>query len=64
VTESCAALRVGEACGTPVALHSGGTMRVRGRPFPWHEERGDGPGIRSVRLQDDPSRVAMLAESA
>lgn len=68
VTESCAALRLGETTGMPMALVAR-TVRVRGGEFAWPDEGllrsiAAGPiprGLRRARLTDDRRRVVIRA---
>lgn len=70
-TQTWATLRVGEVLRTPLAAISPEHVRVRGpENWVWPDERtlrgwASGrtrPGIRKVRLTDQPKRVALLAE--
>lgn len=72
-TQSCAALRVGEATGAPIALVAPQRVRVRGESFEWPSEEQvrdmarrklPGPGIARVRLTDDPKRVVLDCSAA
>lgn len=66
-TESCAALRLGEVTGDPLALIAPARVRVRGSEFVWPGEaelrqlaaKPRVPGVRKARLRDDQRRVAM-----
>ncbi len=64
VTESCAALRVGEVTGVPLALVAPARVRVRGSGYQWPSERElralKVPGAQRVRLKDDRQRMALL----
>jgi hypothetical protein len=71
MTETAAALRLGEVCHVPLAVVAPQTVRVRGpEEWVWPDEstlrrwaRGLAqPGIRKVRLTDDPRRVVLDAE--
>lgn len=70
MTETAAALRLGEVCHVPLAVVAPQTVRVRGpEAWVWPDEgtlrrwaRGRAPGIRKVRLTDDPRRVVLDAE--
>lgn len=73
MTETAAALRLGEVCHIPLAVVAPQTVRVRGpEEWVWPDEltlrrwaRGRVlPGIRKVRLTDDPRRVVLDAEGA
>lgn len=67
MTETAVALRVGEVCRKPLAVVAPARVRVRG-PVEWvwpddmtirrwaHRPR---PGLRKVRLRDDPRRVVL-----
>lgn len=69
-TETSAALRLGEVCSVPLAVVAPQTVRVRGpEEWVWPDEgtlrrwaRGLAPGLRKVRLTDDPRRVVLDAE--
>ncbi len=72
MTETAAALRLGEVCRVPLAVVAPQTVRVRGpEGWVWPDEaslrrwaRGRPlPGIRKVRLTDDPRRVVLDAEA-
>lgn len=68
-TETFAALRYGEITDEPLVVVAPATVRIRGREWSWPAEselRGlvkarRVPGIRKVRLRDDPVRVALRA---
>lgn len=70
VTETHAALREAELASIPRAVVSPALVRVRGpETWVWPEEgtlrrwaRGSAPGLRKVRLTDDPRRVVLDAE--
>jgi hypothetical protein len=72
ITETGAALRLGEVLGVPLAVVVPATVRVRGpEDWGWPDEwtlrrwaRGRTPGIRKVRLTDDPRRVVPDADAA
>lgn len=68
VTESFAALRLGEVTGEPVALITPTRVRVRGEDWGWpHEEALRqaallvGPGLRKVPITDEYKRVVLRA---
>lgn len=71
-TESCAALRLGEVTGRPLALVTPRLVRVRGDEWGWPPEpeirqlaRAKRlPGVRRAKLRDDPRRVALVAKGA
>ena len=71
VTETGAALRLGEVLGVPLAVVAPQTVRVRGpEEWIWPDEgtlrrwaRGRAPGLRKVRLTDDPRRVVLDAQA-
>lgn len=65
-TESLVALRMGEVTGEPMVLVTPQRVRVRGATFEWGDEgdvraaaRRAGPGVRKVRLRDDPRRMVL-----
>jgi hypothetical protein len=68
VTETCAALRVGEVVD-PTAVLTPTIARVRApREFVWPAEpqlrrmaRSDAPGLARIKLKDGPNRVALIA---
>jgi IrrE N-terminal-like domain len=69
VTQTCAALRVGEVTGRPLAVVSPQLVRVRGESFEWPEERtirglakarALPPEVERVELTDDARRVVLL----
>jgi hypothetical protein len=68
-TETFAALRYGEITDEPLVVVAPATVRMRGREWSWpaeNELRGlvkarRVPGLRKVRLRDDPGRVALRA---
>jgi hypothetical protein len=68
-SESCIVLRWGEVTGTPTALVTPSSVRVRGGAFDWPDEDGiralamapRGAGIRRAVLGDDQQRVALIA---
>lgn len=70
-TETGAALRLGEVLHLPLAVISPALVRVRGpEEWAWPDEsvlrrwaRRPAPGIRKVRLSDDPRRVVLDAEA-
>ena len=70
-TETGAALRLGEVLHLPLAVVSPALVRVRGpEEWVWPAEdvlrrwaRRPAPGIRKVRLTDDPRRVVLDAEA-
>lgn len=73
MTETAVALRLGEVCHVPLAVVAPQTVRVRGpEEWVWPDEstlrrwaRGRvQPGIRKVRLTDDPRRIVLDAEDA
>lgn len=72
LTETGAALRVGEVLGRPLAVISDLTVRVRGINYAWpSSERGIRqlgrivvPGIVRVDLVDQPERFVLFAEAA
>lgn len=66
VTETCAALRIGETTAEPVALVSPALVRVRGDDWSWpcaeeirrlSRSKTDPGALRLVRLTDDSRRV-------
>ena len=68
-TETHVALREAEVTGRPRAVISPALVRVRGEGFVWPVEgevrrwaRRGGPGLRKVRLSDDPKRVVLDPE--
>ncbi len=70
-TQTWAALRIGEAIGTPLAAVSPATVRVRGpESFVWPEageirRLASGrarPGLAKVRITDDRGRMALVAD--
>ena len=69
-TESCAALRLAEVTGEPLALVAPSCVRVRGDAYGWPGEpelralatKPRVPGLRKARRRDDPRRVAMRAQ--
>lgn len=60
-SESCAALRLGEVTGCPLALLAPARVRVRGAEFSWPEDlRGSRPAkVRRATLRDDQRRVVL-----
>ena len=70
MTETGAALRLGEVTRVPLAVVAPATVRVRGpEEWVWPEEstlrswaRRTMPGIKKVRLTDDPRRVVLEPE--
>ncbi|MDB4946209.1 MAG: hypothetical protein JWP97_5743 [Labilithrix sp.] len=70
MTQTGAALRLGEAFGTPLAVVSPRLVRVRGpETWTWPDEptvrrwaRAGAPGVRTSRLTDDPRRVLIDAD--
>jgi hypothetical protein len=70
VTETCAALRLGEVERRPLAVVAPSSVRVRGpEEWVWPDEttlrrwaRRPAPGLRRARLRDDPRRVLLEAE--
>ncbi len=69
--ETCAALRVGEVVGVPLAVVAPRRVRVRGGPCEWPDERTlrrvartGGPGVARAVLRDDPRRIVLVAEDA
>lgn len=68
VTETCAALRVGEVTGRPMLLVSPGLVRARGEAYGWPTDSevrrqmrsGELPGLRSCRLGDDRRRTWLV----
>jgi hypothetical protein len=65
-TESCIALRHGEATDAPMVLVTPYTVRARGAEWSWPTEtklrawaRRPGPGLRKARLRDEPERVVL-----
>jgi len=70
VTETCAALRLGEVTGQPLAVVTPHRVHVRGpEEWVWPDEmtlrawtRKTPPGVRSTRLTDDPRRVVLGVE--
>lgn len=72
-TETGAALRVGEVARVPLAVISPSVVRVRGpEGWVWPDEptlrrwaRGTAaPGLKKIRLTDDPRRVVLDADAA
>lgn len=71
-TPTLAALRLGETLGMPVAVVKARETIVRGEPYGWpqtHEamrelegRRRLAPGLRRVRMNDEPRRFALLVE--
>jgi hypothetical protein len=69
VTESCAALRIGEATGLPMCLVAPSTVRVRGEAYGWPSQESElrqlakvrRPGLHKARLRDDPARILIVA---
>lgn len=68
ITETNAALRIGEVTGEPVAVVAPHRVRARGEAWNWPDEpeirrmaRRGAPGIVRTRLQDDARRVALFA---
>lgn len=66
-SESCVALRLGEATGCPLALITPRAVRLRGSVFSWPDERAlraksntQRPGLRKARLRDEPERVVLV----
>ena len=71
IDETCAALRVGEAVGVPLAVVAPRRVRVRGDACAWPDEhtlrrvaKTGGPGVARAVLRDDPRRVVLVAEDA
>lgn len=72
MTETGAALRLGEVTGTPLAVVSPGRVRVRGpEDWAWPDEetlrrwaRRPAPGLRKTTLTDDPRRVVLGVDDA
>lgn len=67
-TESCVALRLGEATDQPLVLVAPRSVRVRGREWSWPNEeslralaRGHAPGLKKTRLREDSRRVVLRA---
>jgi IrrE N-terminal-like domain len=69
VTQTCAALRVGEVTGRPMAVVSPQLVRVRGDAWEWPDERAIRglakakalpEDVERVELSDDPRRVVLL----
>jgi hypothetical protein len=65
-TESCVALRLGEATGRPLALVTPSSVRLRGAAYSWPSERDLRsrtalPGIKRARLRDDRTRAILTA---
>lgn len=71
-TESCIALRVGEATGVSMALVTPSKIRLRGSSYSWPTEprirelvsAGRLPGLSKCQLRDDSSRAVLFALSA
>lgn len=71
VSESCAALRLGEVTGVPLALLTPKRVRVRGAEFAWPVEpelrglvrKSRTPEVRVMRLGDAVGRVAVRGSS-
>lgn len=69
VTESCAALRIGEATGLPLCLVTPSTVRVRGDGYAWPSRESElrrlatvrRLGLHKARLHDDPARIIIVA---
>jgi hypothetical protein len=72
LTETGAALRLGEVTGQPLAVIAPQRVRVRGpEAFVWPDEgtlrrwaKRPAPGLRRTRLRDDPRRVVLDATAA
>lgn len=67
-TETCVALRLGEATSEPLALITPATVRVRGQEWSWPSEhtirswvKGRAPGLKKARLRDDNRRFLLRA---
>jgi len=61
-TESCAALRLGEVTGVPLALITPKRIRTRGAEFSWPADLSRRvPGLKRATLRDDRRRVALRA---
>jgi hypothetical protein len=67
-SESCVALRHGEATGAPMVLVTPSTVRARGAEWSWPTEtklrawaRHPIPGLRKAKLRDAPERVVLRA---
>ncbi len=71
VTQTAAALRVGEVIDTPIAVVTPGRVRVRGAEWGWpHEpmlrqiaQRPSIPGLRKTQFTDDRRRLALSADA-
>lgn len=66
VSESFAALRLGEVTGEPIALVSPERVRVRGEIWGWPDERvlrEGAAGLRRIRLTDDRRRYVLTASN-
>lgn len=71
ITETGAALRLGEVTGQPLAVIAPASVRVRGEGWSWPDERTlrrwaqrPVPGLRKTRLTDDPRRVVLDVDEA
>lgn len=72
MTETGAALRLGEVTGVPLAVVAPARIRVRGpEAWTWPDEgtlrrwaRRPAPGLRKTRLHDDPRRVMLEADAS
>lgn len=71
VTQTCAALRVGEVMGQPLVVVSPALVRARGIEIVWPDERtlrrmvkAPPPELRAVTLTDGRGRFALLTEDA
>lgn len=72
MTETGAALRLGEVLGVPLAVVAPARVRVRGpKEWVWPDEgtlrrwaRRPAPGVRKTKLRDDPRRVMLGVEDA
>jgi hypothetical protein len=72
LTETSAALRVGEVTGTPIAVVTPAIVRVRGDAFGWPDEqriralaRGRTPApLRRVEIIDERRRIVLLGKIA
>ncbi len=71
MTETAAALRIGEVEGTPIAVVAPRHVRVRGpESWQWPDERTlrawararELPGITKIRLRDDPHRIVLAVD--
>jgi hypothetical protein len=68
ISESCAALRIGEVVGTPVALVSPKRVRVRGGAWGWPPPntirrlaKAAPAPLRSIAVRDQPRRAMVVA---